>query len=133
MPMSVETRGPIGSPQTRAFTAASANMMRGMVAIFGADEFHAALAGAANPVGIGIVEEDSPTLSVGDDVSVVMDGETPAIIGAAVAPGQFLKADATNRLIPAVAAGDNVIAFSLSQNENPGDWVTVRVLHFIHP
>lgn len=130
MVMAVATKGPIGSPEIRTYVAGVANIKRGLALTLGADENHAVIAGA-NAVCIGIAAEDAPSGAVGDAVAAAVAGETIAQIGAAVTAGQFLKSDATGKLVPAAAAGDNIIAQAVSGNPNSGDFICARLARAI--
>lgn len=124
----VETTGVIGSPLKRTYQAGAANIKRGTAVIQGADDNHV-LPATANAVCLGFLEEDA--LNIGDPASVIETGEAVAIIGAAVAAGQYLIANAAGQLIPSTAAADQVIARAISSGAVLGDYITVLITPFI--
>jgi hypothetical protein len=134
--VNVEGKTPIG-PQDKEslLPAAVSGYSRGLAVVYGADEYHATLAGAA-AAAIGIIEEDA--LSLVDPVAVIEQGQAIAQIGASVSKGQSLATDANGRLVPAVATNP-IVAVSLEDQTYvaPGSFACVRMLGsfgiVIHP
>lgn len=119
----VETTGLVMSV-VRTYMAAAAAMKRGYAIVQGADDNHAALAGA-NAQALGIQQED--TINAGDPLAVVRWGEAVAVIGAAVAAGQYLSTDSLGRLVPVTPGSANVVALAISSGSNAGDFIIVLV------
>src|ERR1035437_3528595 len=122
--MNVETTGVTGKPGKRTYIAATAAMTRGLALVQGADDNHVALASVANAPAFAVLEETN--VSAGDVISAVYLGEAVAIIGAAVAAGQWLVTDATGRLVPATGdANQNLVARAVSSGSTAGDYIVV--------
>ena len=132
----VEAKGPKGMQAKESLLpTAVSGYTRGLAVIYGADAYHATLAGAAAPA-IGIMEEDA--LSLKNPTSVIEHGQTVAQIGANVSKGQQLATNAAGQLVPAVATNP-VIAIALEDQVYvaPGSFANVWVPGFfgavIHP
>jgi hypothetical protein len=97
--------GPVGLPAIRTRTAETAGILSGYAVGQGVADNGGKLITVANTRVVGVAG-DVPLAgaNVGDAFPVVQDGETPAIAGAVIAAGQYVKADATSRFIPAVGA-----------------------------
>jgi hypothetical protein len=119
--INVETKMPQGPQVKESLTPAATPMQRGLAVVYGSDQFHAAKVAAAGGAILGIVEEDAVA---GLPVSVVLQGQCVAQIGAAVTPLQKLAVNASAELVPA-ASGDVIVATALSGNPNAGDFITV--------
>ena len=132
----VEAKGPKGvQAKESLLPTAVAGYSRGLAVVYGADAYHATLAGAAAPA-IGILEEDA--ISLKNPCAVIEHGQTVAEIGANVTAGQQLAVNAAGQLVPAVA-GNPVIAIALESQlyVAPGSFANVWVLGLfgalIHP
>jgi hypothetical protein len=97
--------GPVGIPEIRTRVAETAGILRGYAVGQGVADDGGKLIAVLNTRVIGVAG-DVPVAgtNVGDAFPVVQDGETVAIAGAVIAAGQYVKADATSRFIPAVGA-----------------------------
>jgi hypothetical protein len=130
--INVENKYPKGPQVEESLVAASlVGYTRGLAVTYGADIFHAALVSVAGAQAIGIIEEDQivpanatvPTVPL----KVVEFGQAVAQIGATVASGQLLAANAAGQLVPA-QPGQWVVALALDGNPNAGDYICVLVL-----
>lgn len=123
--INVESKGPKG-PQGKEslLPTATAGYTRGLAVVYGADAYHATLAGTAGEQIVGILEEDAVSLQL--PVSVIEEGQAVAQIGATVAAGQSLAVNASGQLVPAVS-GNTIVAIALEGNPNAGDYICVRV------
>jgi hypothetical protein len=122
------TTGVIGSPRSRTYQAQTANMGRGLIAAQGATDTQVAVSGA-NAEGIGIVQES--TLSIGDPISITLEGEAYAVIGAPVNAGQYVISDASGRAVPSTAVGDNIVGRAISSGSAANDEIVIYVNPFI--
>ena len=120
----VETTGSKGLTPKRTYQAGAAAMKRGLFVVQGADDNHVVIAGA-NAAAIGAIEED--TVSAGDPIAIVKNGEAVCQIGAAVSAGAWCKLDANGRLVPSASAGDNIVAKAISSGSNSGDFIVADV------
>jgi len=124
----VETTGVIGTPRRRSYLAAAASMGRGLALVQGANDNTLALAAAANAPAFAILEESN--VSIGDTISAVVFGEAVAVIGAAVAAGQYLVSDSQGRLVPASGnLNQNIVARAVSSGSVAGDYI----IAFVNP
>jgi hypothetical protein len=117
--------GAVGIPAIRTREAESAGILRGYAVAQGVADNGAKLVTVLNTRVIGVAG-DVPVVgtSVGDAFPVVQDGETVAIAGAVIAAGQYVKADATSRFIPAVGAagtGEEIAGRAQSSAAVAGD------------
>jgi myo-inositol-hexaphosphate 3-phosphohydrolase len=132
----VEAKGPKGGQfKESLLPTAVSGYERGLAVVYGADAYHATLAGAA-AAAIGIMEEDA--LNVANPTAVVEFGQVVAQIGANVAAGQSLAVNAAGQLVPAVATNPIVaVALEAQVYVAPGSFANVFVLGFfgtvIHP
>lgn len=132
----VEGKGPQG-PQVKEslLPTAVAGYQRGLAVVYGADAFHATLAGAAAGA-IGILEEDA--ISLNNACAVIQHGPAVAQIGANVSKGQQLATNAAGQLVPAVSTNP-VVAIAMEDQTYvaPGSFALVFVPGFmgavIHP
>jgi len=133
--MTMRTMGPVGIPEIRTRRAETAGIQRGYAVGQGAADGGGALITVLNTRAVGIAGDlPSAGTSVGDAFPVVQDGETVGIAGAVITAGQYVKADATSRLIPAVAAagsGEEVIGRAQSGAAAVGDEFIVDVHPFV--
>ena len=123
----VEAKGPKGvQAKESLLPTAVSGYSRGMAVTYGADAYHATLAGAA-AAAIGILEEDA--ISLKNPCAVVEHGQVVAQIGANVSKGQQLAVNAAGQLIPAVSTNP-VIAIALEDQTyvSPGSFANVWVL-----
>jgi hypothetical protein len=123
----VEAKGPKGvQAKESLLPTAVSGYSRGLAVIYGADAYHATLAGAAAPA-IGILEEDA--LNLANPCAVVEFGQVVAQIGANVTAGQQLAVNAAGQLVPA-ATTNPVIAIALETQiyVSPGSFANVWVL-----
>lgn len=122
----VEAKGPKGGQQKESLLpTAVAGYARGLAVVYGADAYHATLAGAAAPA-IGILEEDAVNLA--NPVAVIEQGQVVAQIGANVAAGQSLAVNAAGQLIPAVSTNPIVaVALETQVYVAPGSFASVYV------
>jgi len=130
--MTLRVMGPVGIPQIRTRVAETAAIMPGLLVAQGVADNGAKLITVANTRAIGVAG-DVPVAgtSVGDAFPVVQDGETVAIAGAAITAGQYVKADATSRCIPAVGAagtGEEIIGRAQSSAVLAGDEFILDVI-----
>ena len=119
----MRTVGPVGPVSEKTYAADSA-LTLGYVVTSGAADAHATAITALGQVPLGIVSQG--VVNVGDPAPVVRLGDARAIAGAAVANGVLVKADASGRLIPAVA-GDLTIGRAESTASGFGDEFLVFV------
>ena len=120
----VEAKGPKGVQASESLLpTAVTGYTRGLAVVYGADAYHATLAGAAGAA-IGILEEDA--ISVKNPCRVVEQGQTVAQIGANVSKGQALASDLNGRLIPAVSTNP-IVAIALEDQTYvaPGSFASV--------
>lgn len=126
----VEGKGPQG-PQIKESLVPTAvsGYERGLAVVYGADELHVALAGAAAGA-LGILEEDAESLI--NPVAVIEHGQAVAQIGANVARGQQLATNAAGQLVPAVSTNP-VVAIALEDQTYaaPGSLALVFVPGFM--
>lgn len=115
----VATTGVISGGHRRTYQAGVVNILRGYALVQGAADSQVVLATAANAPVFAIAEDS--TANVGDPVSAILDREAVAIAGAAVAAGQWVISDATARLVPTAASGDNIVGRALSSATAAGD------------
>lgn len=103
--MTMRVMGAVGIPAIRTREAETAGILRGYAVAQGVADNGAKLVTVLNTRVIGVAG-DVPLAGtgVGDPFPVVQDGETVGIAGAVIAAGQYVKADATSRFIPAVGA-----------------------------
>ncbi len=103
--MTMRVTGPVGIPVIRTRAAETAGILRGYAVGQGVADNGGKLITVLNSRVVGVAG-DVPLngTNVGDAFPCVQDGETVAIAGAVIAAGQYVKADATSRFIPAVAA-----------------------------
>ncbi len=120
--------GVVGSSHIRTYTG-PAGTTYGLALIQGATDGAVILPTGANMACLGINSETDVANS--GVLGVVTGGETVAIAGAAVAAGGYLTADATGKLIPSTAIGDQVIAQAITSAVNAGDEIIVQVTKFI--
>lgn len=125
----VATTGTCGTSHVRTYQATAANQLRGLALVQGADDAHLATAAAANAPAFAIQAES--ILNAGDPLLAVLEGETIAIAGAAVAAGQYVITDAAGRLVPSAAIGDNVVGRAISSAAVLGDEFVILVSPFI--
>jgi hypothetical protein len=124
--INVELKGPKGSQLSESLLpAAVAGFTRGLFVVYGADEYHAAVASVAGSKCVGLIDEDAIALT--NPVRVIELGQAVAQIGATVTPGQLLTNNALGQAIPA-GPGQPILAQALSGNPNAGDYITVNVL-----
>ncbi len=122
----VATQGPVGSQIRRTYAAQAASMGKGYVVVQGNSDTNAVIASAANAVPIGI--NDESTVNIGDAVTVITSGETEAVIGAAVASGQFVVSDALGRVVPATNVnGQNIVGQARTSGTTAGDEIILYV------
>jgi hypothetical protein len=110
--------GPVGIPAIRTRVAETAAILRGLAVAQGVADNGGKLVTVLNTRVVGIAG-DVPVAgtNVGDAFPVVQHGETPAIAGAVIAAGQYVKADATSRFIPATGtAGVSEEIFGRAQS-----------------
>lgn len=124
--INVETKGPKG-PQVKEslLPTAVSGYMRGLAVVYGADAYHATLAGTAGEQIVGVLEEDA--VSVQNPVSVIEFGQTVVQIGATVTAGEQLAVNASGQFVPA-ATGKTVVAIALEGNPNAGDYICALIL-----
>src|SRR5882672_223116 len=112
--INVELKGPKGHQLSESLLpAAVAGFTRGLFVVYGADEYHAAVASTAGAKCIGLIDEDAIALT--NPVRIVELGQTVAQIGATVTSGQLLTNNAAGQAIPA-GPGQPVLAQALSGN-----------------
>jgi hypothetical protein len=100
--MAKASKGPTGFNLKRTFkVVAAAGITRGFAAIKGTNEDEADIAGAA-AAGLGIMEETTLLNGYG---AVVTHGECIAIAGGAVVQGDWVKTDASGKLV--ASAGED--------------------------
>jgi hypothetical protein len=133
--MTQRLMGPVGIPVIRTRAAETAGIKRGYAVSQGVADGGAALITVANTRTVGIAG-DLPVAgtAVGDATPVVQAGETVGIAGAAITAGQYVKADATSRLIPAVGAagsGEEVAGIARSAAPLAGDEFIIDVRPFV--
>ena len=122
----VATKG-YGWAKRSTYIAQNAGQGRGLAVIQGASgDDYAANAANANAVCLGVQEE--PSVNAGDPISVIDLGEGPAIAGAAVNAGQFVKCTAAGQFIPITTAGDNIVGQAKSSAALQGDEFVLMVL-----
>lgn len=123
----VEAKGPKGvQAKESLLPTAVTGYERGLAVIYGADAYHATLAGAAAPA-IGILEEDA--VNVTNPCAVVEFGQVVAQIGADVTAGQSLAVNAAGQLVPAVSTNPIVaIALESQTYVSLGSFANVWVL-----
>jgi hypothetical protein len=127
--------GPVGIPAIRTRVAETAAILRGLAVAQGAADNGGRLVTVLNTRVVGIAG-DVPVAgtNVGDAFPVVQDGETVAIAGAVIAAGQYVKADATSRFIPAVGAsgtGEEIAGRAQSSAAVIGDEFIIDVAPFV--
>lgn len=134
----IESKGPVGPWMKESLQFASApgvSLSRGLAVSYGSDQFHIALIAALATQVIGILEEDAIVTTqagvqvVGEPNSVIEFGQAIAQIGATVAVGQALAANANGLLVPATA-GQQVVAIALEPQTyvSPGSFACVFVV-----
>jgi hypothetical protein len=142
----VEGKGPQGNQDSESLQLSAvpgSEPSRGLAVVYGADAYHATIAGAA-AAAIGILEEDAVVVVrggvsvVGQANKVVERGQVVAQIGANVTAGQSLATNAAGQLVPAVATNPIVaVALESQVYVAPGSFACVYVLGFfgtvIHP
>src|ERR1700739_2439205 len=132
----VEGKGPKGvQAKESLLPTAVTGYERGLAVVYGADAYHATLAGAA-AAAIGILEEDA--INAKNPCAVVEFGQTVAQIGANVTAGQQLAVNAAGQLVPAVSTNPVIaIALEIQSYVSPGSFANVWVLGLfgalIHP
>lgn len=125
--MTQSLRGPVGTPRIRSFSL-PAGTVAGTPVKQGADDNTVALAGVGDTAFGVTAETDLVNKGFG---GIVVEGETIALAGAAITGGQWVKADATNRLIPATVSGDKVLGRAVSTAAAAGDEFVVDVRPFV--
>lgn len=129
--MASRTVGPQGHTNTKTYTAEGAGLTRGLCMKAGANVGGVNLQTAAGGQVIGILAES--TIAIGDPAAVVRDGDTPAIAGAAIAYGAYVKSDAAGRVIPITGtAGEQVVGRAESATAALGDELIVFVKPFVY-
>lgn len=124
--INVETKGPKGPQITESLLpTAVTGYKRGLGVTYGADVYHATLAGAAGEAIVGLIAEDA--VSVENPILVIQHGQTVGQIGAAVAANAFLAVNASGQLITAVST-NHVVARALEAGSTAGDYIAVLVL-----
>jgi|ERR1039457_4839206 len=129
--MTMRVMGPVGIPAIRTRVAETAGILRGYAVAQGVADNGGKLITVLNTRVIGVAG-DVPLAgtSVGDPFPVVEDGETVAIAGAVITAGQYVKADATSRFIPAVGAagtGEEIAGRAQSSAAVVGDEFIIDV------
>ena len=123
--MTMRVMGPVGIPAIRTRVAETAGILRGYAVAQGVADNGGKLITVLNTRVIGVAADvPSAGTSVGDPFPVVEDGETVAIAGAVITAGQYVKADATSRFIPAVGAagtGEEIAGRAQSSAAVAGD------------
>lgn len=124
--INVETKGPKGPQIKESLLPTAVNgYKRGLAVIYGADAYHATLAGTAGEAIVGLIEEDA--VSTENPISVVEHGQTVGQIGGAVAANAYLAVNASGQLVTAVS-GNHVVAKALEAGSTAGDYIAVLVL-----
>jgi hypothetical protein len=126
--LNVATSGLTGFTAGRTYTASAAAMGKGLAVVRVTDDNHVAIAGA-NVAILGFVDESN--INIGDAINIIEAGEFYGQIGAAVTAGNFLITDASGRLIPTAAAGDNVVAMALTSGTSANDFIVAIVNQFV--
>lgn len=130
--MALRTMGPSGSTNLKTRVAETANMARGYPVKQGVNDGGVGSITVLGARAVGVQQE--ATVNIGDAVLVVESGETIAIAGAAVVAGNYVKADATGRLIPVTGTaggGEEVIGRAVSSQATVGGEFVVEVKIFI--
>lgn len=133
--MAMRTMGPVGIPAIRTRIAETAGLLRGYAVGQGAADEGGKLitvAGARVIAVVGDVPNAGP--AVGDAFPGVEGGETVAVCGAVVSAGQYVKADATSRFVPAVGAagsGEEVAGRAQSSTLAAGDEFIIKFCPFV--
>lgn len=97
----VEAKGPKGEQSKESLLPTSvAGYQRGRAVVYGADPYHATLAGAAVSA-IGILEEDA--IDERNPCAVIEKGQAVGQIGADITAGQPLATNAAGQLVPAAS------------------------------
>ncbi|MDR3797969.1 MAG: hypothetical protein P4K93_07440 [Terracidiphilus sp.] len=133
--MTMRVMGPVGIPEIRTRMAETAGILRGLAVAQGVADGGGKLITVLNTRVVGVAG-DVPVggTAVGDAFPVVQGGETVAIAGAVIAAGQYVKADATSRFIPAVGAsgtGEEIAGRAQSSAAVVGDEFIIDVLPMV--
>jgi hypothetical protein len=120
--------GPIGTRRIRPYSG-PAGTAYGLAVKQGATDGAVILPTGSGQRCLGIVAESD--LDQTGELGVVVEGETLAIIGAAVGADVDLIANAAGQLIPSAASGDQVLAISVTSGAALGDEIVVKLNRFI--
>jgi hypothetical protein len=117
-------KGPAGTPFLRRYKVTGGNISRGYGVKRGSNDDEVVIADA-NADGLGILAETTNQDNMGD---VCEHGECVAIAGAAITQGQWLKFDASGKVVPSAGEDQPNIGRAKSSATADGDEVLVFVL-----